>query len=326
MSQNVFAVLEPVDGKIGAAGLELLCAAKDLAGGLGGEAQAVILGKDVAEAAAFASKYGVAKVLVADHEALDPYQTSSWLQALSGLIGERTPGVVLMTHTPVARDLAARLAIRVDGALVTDCTSLKIESANLVAERPVYAGKLLAFMELSGKGAKIVTVRPKSFDKAEEGGEAPVESFSPSIEADARVVVKEVVKKASGAVPLTEADVVVSAGRGIKAPENFAMIEELAEVLGAAVGASRAVVDAGWRDHASQVGQTGKVVRPNLYIATGISGAIQHLAGMQNSKFILAINKDAEAPIFKKADFGIVGDMFEVVPELTKAFKEALGK
>lgn len=326
MSQNVFAVLEAVDGKVGAAGLELISAAKQLAAGLGGEAQAVVLGHGVGEAAKFAAKYGVAKVLVLDDEKLAPFHTLSWAQALGTLVKAQAPAAVLLTHTVVARDLASRLAARVDGAVVTDCTSVKADGGKLVVERPVFAGKLIATMEVTGDGAKVVTVRPKSYDKATEGGEAAVETVATSLEADARLLVKEVVKKAGGAVSLTEADVVVSAGRGIKAPENFAMIEDLAGVLGAAVGASRAVVDAGWRDHASQVGQTGKIVRPNLYIAAGISGAIQHLVGMQNSNFILAINKDPEAPIFKKADFGIVGDMFEVVPALTKAFKEALGK
>ena len=326
MSKNVLAILEHSEGKLTGSALELITAATQLAAGLGGEAHGVVLGKGVGEVAQAAAGHGMARVLVGDAAVLEPYSPMVWGAALGTLIADRAPAAVLMTHSNLARDLAARLAVRLDGAVATDCTSVKAEGEGLVAERPVYAGKLIATVELSGSGPKVVSLRPKSYDKAPEGGSAEVETVEVAVEADPRLTVQSLVAKSGGKVSLTEADIVVSAGRAIKGPENFGIVEELAEVLGAAVGASRAVVDAGWRGHADQVGQTGKVVAPKLYIAAGISGAIQHLVGMQNSKFILAINTNRDAPIFKKADFGIEGDLFEVLPELTKAFKEATGR
>lgn len=322
MSNNVFAIVETQEGKPTGTGLELITAAKELAAGLGGGAHAVVLGAEPAGEAVAA--FGL-PVLAVKAAALTPYDTLTWTKALHDLVGAKDAGVVLMGHGPVGRDLAGRLAVRAGGAAVTDCTSVKADGGALVVERPTYAGKLIATAKVEGEGLKVVTLRAKSYDKAAAGEAGAVEVVEASVESDARCVVKEVVAASGGKVSLTEADIVVSAGRGIKGPENFEMIEKLADVLGAAVGASRAVVDAGWREHSAQVGQTGKVVKPKLYIAAGISGAIQHLVGMQDSKFILAINKDPDAPIFKKADFGIVGDMFEVVPALTGAFQEALG-
>lgn len=323
MSNNVFAIVETSDGKPSGTGLELITAAKALAAGLGSQAHAVVLGAEPAGDAVAA--YGL-PVLAVKAAALAPYDTLTWAKALADLVGAKGAGVVLMSHGPVGRDLAGRLAVRASGAVVTDCTSVKADGGALVVERPVYAGKLNATAKVEGDGLKVVTLRPKSYDKAEAGDAAAVEVVEAGVEADARCVVKEVVASAGGKVSLTEADIVVSAGRGIKGPENFNLVEDLAAVLGGAVGASRAVVDAGWCEHSIQVGQTGKIVKPKLYVAAGISGAIQHLVGMQDSKYILAVNKDPDAPIFKKADFGIVGDMFEVLPALTGAFKEALGK
>lgn len=324
MANQVWSIVDHSGGALSAAGLETLSAAKAVASALGGEAVAVVLGQGTQAVADEAAKHGVAKVLHADDAAFEHYTTHAYLGVISKLAKEHSPDTVILSHGIVGRDLAARLAVRLDGAVVTDCTSLCADGGKLVAERPVFAGKLIATVEVDGGCTRVVTVRPKAFEKSVAGdGAAPVEAVDAGFEEAAASPVVEVKAKDGARVGLTEADVVVSAGRGIKEPENFDIIEKLADTLGAAVGASRAVVDAGWREHGAQVGQTGLVVAPKLYFAVGISGAIQHLVGMQNSKYIFAINKDADAPIFQKADFGIVGDLFEVVPELTKAFSEA---
>lgn len=320
MANPIWVVVEHSGGQIQGSSLEALNAAM----GLGQEVSAVVLGHQVQEVAEAAAKAGV-QVLHLDHEALAPYNTVTWVHALSAMAQAHSPKAILMSHGLMARDLAARLAARLSGAVITDCTKVSADGDDLLVERPLYAGKLLAKAKVTGSGTKVVTLRGKSYDKAPAKDGGSVEAVSAEFEPCGKCRVQDFVAAGGGAVSLTEADIVVSAGRGIGAPENFQVVEDLAGVLGAAVGASRAVVDAGWREHASQVGQTGKVVNPNLYFACGISGAIQHLVGMQNSKTIVAINKDADAPIFKKADYGIVGDLFEVVPALTSAFKEAQG-
>ncbi len=328
MANPIWALVEHDGSKISAPGLESLGLARQLAGQLSTQAIAVVLGKGVASIAEAAAGYGVAKVLCADGDGLAPYTTHGWLGVLARLMKDSAPSVVVVSHGPIGRDLASRLAARTGAAVATDCTKVTAEGGKLCLDRPIYAGKLVASCEADLGAPVVVTVRPKSYDKAVAGGDkAPVENVGGGFEEPAiAALVKEVVAASGGRAPLTEADIVVAAGRGIKGPEGFGIIEELADVLGASVGASRAVVDAGWREHSAQVGQTGVVVAPKLYLAIGISGAIQHLVGMQNSQYILAVNKDADAPIFQKADFGIVGDLFEVVPALTAAFKEALGK
>jgi electron transfer flavoprotein alpha subunit len=223
----------------------------------------------------------------------------------------------------MGRDLAPRVAARLGVGLAADCTAIEAEGGKLVATRPVYAGKAVQKVAFP-KTPAIVSLRPKVFAALAGDGRAAATVEALNVEFDpakARAQVVKVVASAAGKADLTEAEIIVSGGRGLKGPENFAMIEALAEALGATVGASRAVVDAGWRPHSDQVGQTGKTVSPKLYVAVAISGAIQHLAGMSSSRCIVAINKDPEAPIFKVADYGLVGDAFEVVPALTEAVK-----
>jgi electron transfer flavoprotein alpha subunit len=233
---------------------------------------------------------------------------------------------VIMPATSMGKDLAPRLAVRIDGAVAPDVTSIAVEDGTIVAQRPVYAGKALIKVKINS-AKKVFSLRPNVFSAGENSGtDAAVESFAPALE-DADFATKSTgTTVAAGKLDVAEASMIVSGGRGLQAPEHWTLIEGLADALGAATGASRAVVDSGWRPHAEQVGQTGKTVSPNLYIACGISGAIQHLAGMSSSKCIVAINKDKDAPIFQVADYGIVGDVFEVIPALTDELKTFLSK
>jgi len=231
-----------------------------------------------------------------------------------------------MSATAMGKDCAPRVAVKLKAGYAADCTALRIENGELIATRPVYAGKALTDVKFNSQ-IKVVTLRPNVFPvKTYDGQQATMKAVSiPLTDNDFAARTVDVLQ-GSGKIDVAEADIIVTGGRGLKAPENFAMIEELANVLGAAVGASRAVVDAGWRPHEEQVGQTGKTVAPSLYIAVGVSGAIQHVAGMSSSKYIVAINKDKDAPIFQIADYGIVGDAFEIVPALTQELKKQLGK
>jgi electron transfer flavoprotein alpha subunit len=233
---------------------------------------------------------------------------------------------VFLPATAMGKDLAPRVAVRLEAGLASDCTALTVEGDKIVATRPLYAGKALAQLTITSS-CKVFTLRPNVFAAGEPGSSpAHVESLGVDItDQDLACHVREL-KQSSGKLDVAEADIIVTGGRGLKGPENFPMIERLAELLGGAVGASRAVVDAGWRPHDEQVGQTGKTVSPNLYIAVAVSGAIQHLAGMSSSKYIVAINKDKDAPIFQVASYGIVGDAFEIVPALTAEIKKSLGK
>jgi electron transfer flavoprotein alpha subunit len=240
---------------------------------------------------------------------------------VAGLAASVRPAAVILGHTVRGKDLGPRIAALLDAPMISDCVAFGADGGAIVARRPIYAGK--ALVNVSGRGELLVaTLRPNAV-MAEEGPAEGAVECAPVAAPDKGLgaVLKEVLAAATRKIDLSEAGIIVSGGRGLKGPENFAMIEELAQELGAAVGASRAVVDAGWRPHADQVGQTGKTVSPQLYIAVAISGAIQHLAGMRTSKYIVAINKDPEAPIFKVADYGIVGDAFEVVPRLTQAVR-----
>ena len=242
------------------------------------------------------------------------------------LAGKESPQAIFAPVTTRQREFMARLAARLGAGLSADSTVLTAEGGKLVATRPVYAGKLLAKMTWA-KTPWMATLRPNVFRPGDgAGGAAAVEKPAASIPAESMKLVERKQEAATGLPELSEADIVVSGGRGLKGPENFVILEELAKVMGAAVGASRAAVDAGWRPHRFQIGQTGRTISPKLYLGFGISGAIQHLAGMRTSKVICAINKDPEAPIFKIADYGIVGDLFEVAPLLTKEFKQLLEK
>jgi len=300
--------------------------ARELADKAGQELWAVVLGQGAEAVAEEIAAYGPPqKVLLAESEALALYTSDAYAKVLADLIGQHQPSVVLFGATLTGKDLSPCVAARLGCGLATDCVGLDLdEQGNLVARRPIYAGK--AYVEVVFEGRpQMASVRPNAFPMpAPADQKAPVERVGAEVRSEeVRTVVKEFVKTAGERPELTEADIIVSGGRGMKAAENFRILEELADVLGAAVGASRAAVDAGWRPQSDQVGQTGKTVSPNLYIACGISGAIQHLAGMGTSKYIVAVNKDPEAPIFKKADYGIVEDLFKVVPVLAQEIKKA---
>ncbi len=324
MAKGVWIVAEVRDGAYRKVSFEIASAARKLADELGDEVCAVLCGSGIEGKAAELGKYGVDKVYVADNAALEPYTTDAHATAVAKIVKEKGPAILLLAASVQGKDLAARLVGKLATGLATDCTGLKIEGGKLVAVRPMYAGK--CFGEVAFEAAPaMASLRPNVFPIVENAKAGAVEKFDPALDAgQIKTKVAEIAKDTSGKIELTEANIIVSGGRGMKGPENYNILEDLAKVLGAAVGASRAAVDAGWRPATDQVGQTGKTVSPNLYIACGISGAIQHLAGMSSSKFIVAINKDPEAPIFQRADYGIVDDLFKVVPEVTAAAKKIL--
>jgi electron transfer flavoprotein alpha subunit len=317
---GILVFIEQRNGNLRKASLEALSEAKRLASGAGLAVDAVLAGHGIAGKAPELGKYGAGKVLVADEEKLALYSAEGYAAAVRAAVERSAPLALFMAATALGRDLSGRVAARLGWGCLADVVRVRIEGGAVVATRPVYSGKALATADGAGKPV-VVTLRPNVFPVVVGDGKAEVEAL-PRVTGDIRAVVREILAKEGGELDVAEADVIVSGGRGIKGPENFALIRDLAKLLGAAVGASRAVVDAGWIDHAHQVGQTGKVVSPSLYIACGISGAIQHLAGMSSSKVIVAINKDPEAPIFKVADYGIVGDLFQVVPPLIDEIKK----
>lgn len=321
MTQNVLVVAEQVAGDFKKVTFEALSAGRELAGQLGGTVDAVVIGSGIEGAAGVLGQYGAEKIWVADDGALADFNTEAYTAALAQVVDQVKPGVVLMGATTQGKDLSARLSARLDAALASDSVALRVDGGAVVATRPMYGGKILADVALSGNPV-IVSVRPNTQTVSEAAGAGAVEKVSVTVgEVGAAVVGTQF---ESGKVDLTEADVIVAGGRGMGGPD-YSTVEALAEVLGAAVGASRSAVDEGWRPATDQVGQTGKTVSPNLYVACGVSGAIQHLAGMSSSKVIVAVNKDPEAPIIAKADYAIVGDLFEVVPALTEEIKKAKG-
>jgi len=311
------------DGKLRKPSLEALSEARRLADASGRQVGALFAGDGLAgseEAAA----YGADEILKAEGPALAAYSSDGYAKVLAEAVKAKGATVLLAAATSTGKDVAPRVAARLGAGYAADVTGLTMKEGRLQAQRPVYAGKAFATVDFESP-VQVATLRPNVFAVAQCPKAGAMESIAPG-SADFRAVVKEILAKAGGTVDLTEADIIVSGGRGMKEGANFKLLEELAGALGGVVGASRAAVDAGWGiPHSMQVGQTGKVVSPTLYIACGISGAIQHVAGMSSSKFIVAINKDPEAPIFKLADYGIVGDLFEVVPELTKAAKALKG-
>ncbi len=317
----ILSFVEQRDGTIRKGSLEALSQARRLASEAGFEVCAVLVGHGVTDKAAELGAYGASTVYVVDEERFARYSAEGYAAAVRAAVERCRPEAVFMSATAMGRDLSGRVAARLEVGCIPDVTEVRLEGGKVVAVRPVYSGKALATVEGGGATPVVVTLRPNVFVAEAVGGTARVEVL-PAIPATIRAVVADVVAAGGGELDVAEADIIVSGGRGLKGPEHFAMIKALADVLGAAVGASRAAVDAGWIDHAHQVGQTGKVVSPSLYIACGISGAIQHLAGMSSSKIIVAINKDPEAPIFKVADYGIVGDLFQVVPALTEEIKK----
>ncbi len=326
---GVWVFAETRDGKIIKVVNEMLNASKDIGAKLGEDVSAVLLGSGVEALAGDLAAMGAKKVLLADDANLEKYTPDAYTKVLADLVKQHEPSVLLFGNSAVGKDLAPSVAARLGVGLCSDCTGVEVDGENrLVFTRPVYAGKAVTTVVCNEK-PQMATIRPNVLPpgELEAGASADVEKVAVELgEADLRTVVREILKLAGDKVELTEADVIVSGGRGMKGPENYGMLEEMAEVLGAAVGASRAAVDAGWRDHHDQVGQTGKVVNPSLYIACGISGAIQHLAGMKTAKVIVAINKDPDAPIFKVADYGIVGDLFKVVPIMTEELKKILAE
>src|SRR3989475_9124387 len=271
--------------------------------------------------------WGASKVWVLEDPAFAPYTGEVWVPALAELVAKEAPKAIFAPVTSRQREFVARLAARLGVGLAADSVGFALEGDTLVATRPVYAGKLLSRVTWA-KAPWAATLRPNVFRPADTqpGKTAPVERPTVAAAGAQMQFVERREEVSTGLPELTEAETVISGGRGIKGPENYVILEELGRVIGAAVGASRAAVDAGWRPHRFQIGQTGRTISPKLYLGFGVSGAIQHLAGMRTSKVIVAVNKDPEAPIFKIADFGIVADLFEVVPELTKEFKKLLDK
>jgi electron transfer flavoprotein alpha subunit len=319
---NILAVTEQRNGTLRKTSLEVVSAARGLADQLSQSVDALVLAAGAVEGAAGLGPAGADRVLTATHPSFGLYSPDGYAATIASIADGYS--TIVFAATALGKDLAPRVAAKLGVGCATDVTACAVENGVVVVTRPVYAGKALQRVSVIGKPA-VISIRPntvpiKSAGKAGTADPVSVPSFT------ARVTVKEIKAPAQAALDVSEASIVVSGGRGLKDPANFKLIEELAASFGgAAVGASRAVVDAGWREHSAQVGQTGKTVSPSLYVAVGISGAIQHLAGMRTSKVIVAINKDKDAPIFKVADYGIVGDLFEVVPRLTEEIKKIRG-
>jgi electron transfer flavoprotein alpha subunit len=319
----VLAVCEQRDGALKRAALETVTAGRALADQLGVELHALLIGPPGMATEALAA-HGADRILVAADDAWRLYQPGAWASVVTRCAADAR--AVLLAATALGRDLAPRVAARLSAPLAADVAALAVAEGAISATRPVYSGKALAVVRITAPQA-VLSLRPNSFTPLEAPRAGVIEAVAAGAVTSHGEVTREVKASARAALDVAEATIVVSGGRGLREPEQFALLEQLAAAFGgaAAVGASRAVVDAGWRPHSEQVGQTGKTVSPNLYIAIGISGAIQHLAGMRTAGTIVAINKDKDAPIFKVADFGIVGDLFEIVPRLTDAVRAAKG-
>jgi len=320
MANKILAVLEQREGTIKRSGFEAASTAAKLAKDLNTSADAVVVGDAISNINEV-SKYGIQKVIHLKNSELANYSSSGYTEVISNLAKDANYDILILSNTSLGKDLAPRLSIKLEAGCVVDCVKLNLSGSDLILTRPAYAGKALIDVKiLSDK--KVITLRPNVFKAQVTENSAPAEILIKEISGVNLKSKVTAFKKSEGKIDVAEADIIVSGGRGMKGPENFHLIEELAESLGAAVGASRAVVDAGWRPHNEQVGQTGKTVSPTLYVACGISGAIQHLAGMSSSKYIVAINKDKDAPIFNVADYGITGDLFEIIPALTNEIKK----
>jgi electron transfer flavoprotein alpha subunit len=324
MSRNVLVIAEAKDGRLRNVTFETIAAGKTIANG--GKISVAALGSSAASYSNELAHYGADEIILIQNKELDQYTPDGYAQVLTALIRDLQPDAILLGHTAIGKDIAPRVAARLGLGLITDCTQIEADGDEITFIRPIYAGKAFQKKRFT-EGTLFATVRPNNIAPLDPDASrtASQREFSVEIK-ELRSLIKEVVKKAASGVDLSEAKIIVSGGRGVKSAEGFKPLQELANVLGGAVGASRGACDAGYCDYSLQIGQTGKVVTPDLYIACGISGAIQHLAGMSNSKVIVAINKDPEAPIFQIADYGIVGDLFEVVPMLTEEFKKVLGK
>ncbi|TET37679.1 MAG: electron transfer flavoprotein subunit alpha/FixB family protein [Planctomycetota bacterium] len=326
---NILVFAEQRGGKFRGVAFEAVSEAARLKEALGGgEVTAVVIGSGVKEIAGTLAHYGADKILVADADFLAYYSNVGYAHTVANAAKSADADVVLFTASAMGRTLGPAVAALLETSIAGDCTALEVDGGNLVATRPVYAGKAIIKVGFEGKPA-VASLRPKVFSAGEPdtSKSAPVEDLATTVSGgDIKAMVKDIVAAAGAKMDLTEADFIIAGGRGMKGPENYKLLEEVADQLGGVVGASRAAVDAGWRPQTDQVGQTGKTVSPQLYIAVGISGAIQHLAGMSSSKVIVAINKDPDAPIFQVADYGIVGDLFEVVPVLKDELAKVIEK
>ncbi len=322
---DVLAVLEQRDGALRKVSHEVVTGARRLADALGGNVDALVLAAAPASGSEQLGGFGADTVITATNAAFARYSPEGFARVIAERAKAGGYEAVVCAASATGKDLAPRVAAKLRVALAADVTEVAVEGGAVVATRPVYAGKALLKVKLAAKPA-VLSLRPNVFTPVRRPKAGASQTLAVDVPA-AAVVVKEIKAAEAGALDVAEAPIVISGGRGLKEPANFKVLEELARAFGgtAAVGASRAVVDAGWRPHADQVGQTGKTVSPTLYIAVGISGAIQHLAGMRTSKVIVAINKDKDAPIFKVADYGIVGDLFEVLPRLTEEIKKLHG-
>ena len=335
--KGVYVFAQQVDNEISSIAFELLGKAKDLAKDLSTDVTAVLIGSDVKGLADQLAEYGADKVIVVDDPELKDYRTEPYAHALSSVINKYKPEIMLVGATASGRDLGPRVSARVATGLTADCTVLEIGDFPLQAvpgqeqlhnqllmTRPAFGGNTIATIACPYNRPQMATVRAGVMQKIEpiKGAKAVVEEFNPGFTPDNKYVeILDIVKSVAETVDIMDAKILVSGGRGVGSPENFKILEDLAEVLGGTVSCSRAVVDSGWKPKDLQVGQTGKTVRPNVYFAIGISGAIQHVAGMEESDIIVAINKDADAPIFDVADYGVVGDLNKIVPKLTEALK-----
>lgn len=340
--KGVYVFAQQVDNEISGIAFELLGKAKELAAPLNTDVTAVLIGSDVKGLADQLAEYGADKVIVVDDPELKEYRTEPYAHALASVINKYKPEIMLVGATAIGRDLGPTVSARVATGLTADCTVLEIGDFPLVAvpgkedeqkhnqllmTRPAFGGNTIATIACPNNRPQMATVRPGVMQKIEpiKGAKAVVEEFNPGFTPNNKyVTVKEVVKAVSDTVDIMDAKILVSGGRGVGSPENFKILEDLAAALGGTVSCSRAVVDAGWKPKDLQVGQTGKTVRPNVYFAIGISGAIQHVAGMEEADIIVAINKDEDAPIFDVADYGVVGDLNKIVPQLTESIKAAL--
>ncbi|MBU5212498.1 electron transfer flavoprotein subunit alpha/FixB family protein [Heyndrickxia oleronia] len=320
MARKVLVLGEVRDGSLRNVSFEAIAAGKTVAEG--GELVGVLIGNNVNALGQELIQYGADRVVIVEDEKLAQYSSDGYSQAFMAVVETENPEGIIMGHTALGKDLSPKIASKLETGLISDVTHVDVSGGNLVFTRPIYSGKAFE-KKIVTDGILFATIRPNNINplEKEDAKTGDISSISVEIK-DLRTIIKEVVRKASEGVDLSEAKVVIAGGRGVKSADGFEPLKELAEVLGGAVGASRGACDADYCDYSLQIGQTGKVVTPDLYIACGISGAIQHLAGMSNSKVIVAINKDPEANIFKVADYGIVGDLFEVVPMLTEEFKK----
>ncbi|AXF55835.1 electron transfer flavoprotein subunit alpha/FixB family protein [Salicibibacter kimchii] len=320
MPEKVLVLAEVSEGELRNVSFETIAAGRKIAGD--NEVVALLVGDNVSDLSENLIHHGADRVLVAENQNLKNYTTDAYKQALLQVVEKESPDALLLPHTSSGKDLAPRVAAKLNGGLVSDAVDVEVDGDEVIFTRPIYSGKAFEKKSVTD-GLIFATFRPNNIPSLDADSSRSGETSTADVEIkDLRTVIKDVVKKTSGGVDLSEANVIVAGGRGVKSAEGFEPLYELADVLGGAVGASRGACDAEYCDYSLQIGQTGKVVTPDLYIAVGISGAIQHLAGMSNSKCIVAINKDAESPIFDVADYSLTGDLFEIVPLLIEEFKK----